>query len=638
MGVISARDEHGQSAGGPNARRSGPSVPATLVADGPRRDAACYRALVELLPDAAFALDMAGHILEANAACATLWDTTAEALVGRALTELVRPEDVDATIVGLERARECEPQTWCVHPLTARETRPVVELTAGVARVDGQAIAIVGVARDRSWQSDIEAKLRQQAQQDPLTGLANRAQFHERVERALVRYAAHLAAPAAGQRVSKPVDVEHVVAEAAAAAAAAAAADASAPPAPGHHVAVICIDLDDFKIINDSLGHAEGDRLLEEISARLLKATRGFDLVARLGGDEFGVLLEGMTRETDASSVIERIAMVLKRPVTLRDREVVIGASLGVAHARDARNADELLRNADMAMYQAKTAGKGRYAEFDHRMHAAAVERLEIAADLRHAVERQELFLAYQPVVQLATGKVVGVEALLRWQRPNHGVVPPLSFIPLAEDTGLIVPIGRWVLRAACAQLARWRDTLDFGATLSMNVNVSGRQLTEPGFVEDVLEAVIGSGIPPQLLTLEITESVIVQRADEVLAVLHALRASGVRLAIDDFGTGYSSLGYLQHFPVDVLKIDRSFVDSVARGGSEAALARTIVALGNALGLEAVAEGIEHGSQQEALAALGCERGQGYFFARPLDPAEFARRFGTPLSATPVTA
>ena len=617
MSVSRARDEHGQPGGGPYARPS-----ATPVPPGVFRDAACYRAFAALLPDAAFVLDLEGCIVEANAACATLWDTTVEALLGRGLTELVRPEDLDAVVVALARAHDSGPQSLCVHPLTARETRPVVEMTIGIAPVDGLPFGLVGVARDRSWQSEIEAQLRQQAQQDPLTGLANRAQFRERVERALVRYVAHTTAPAPmGQRTSRPVEVQPKED---------APADAVPAPAPGHHVAVIFIDLDDFKTINDSLGHAEGDRLLEEISARLLKATRGFDLVARLGGDEFGVLLEGMTRETDATSVIERIAMVLKRPVLLRDREVVIGASLGVAHARDAQSADELLRNADMAMYQAKTAGKGRYAEFDHSMHAAAVARLELAADLRHAVEREELFLAYQPVVQLTTGKVVGVEALLRWQRPQHGIVPPLDFIPLAEDTGLIIPIGRWVLRTACAQLALWRATLDFGATLSMNVNVSGRQLTEPGFVEDVYDAVALAGIPAELLTLEITESVIVQRADEVLAVLHALRAAGVRLAIDDFGTGYSSLGYLQHFPVDVLKIDRSFVDSVARGGSEAALARTIVALGNALGLEAVAEGIEHGAQQEALAALGCERGQGYFFARPLDPAEFARRFAKP--------
>ena len=625
MGITSARDEDGQLAGGAYAPPTAAPAPV-----GALRDAACFRAFAALLPDAAFVLDLAGRVLEANGACATLWDTTAESLIGRALADLVRPEDVDAIVVALDRARECGPQTVCVHPVTARETRPVVEVTVGIAVLDGRPIGLVGVARDRSWQSEIEAKLRQQAQQDPLTGLANRAQFRERVERALIRYVAHTTAPGAmGQRTSRPVEIQPAATDDA-------SGDTPTPP-PGHHVAVIFIDLDDFKTINDSLGHAEGDRLLEEISARLLKATRGFDLVARLGGDEFGVLLEGMTRETDATSVIERIAMVLRRPVALRDREVVIGASLGVAHARDARNADELMRNADMAMYQAKTAGKGRYAEFDHKMHAAAVARLELAADLRHAVERDELFLAYQPVVQLATGKVVGVEALLRWKRPQHGIVPPLDFIPLAEDTGLIVPIGRWVLRTACAQLALWRETLDFGATLSMNVNVSGRQLTEPGFVEDVYEAVSLAGIPAELLTLEITESVIVQRADEVLAVLHALRAAGVRLAIDDFGTGYSSLGYLQHFPVDVLKIDRSFVDSVARGGSEAALARTIVALGNALGLQAVAEGIEHLAQQEALAALGCERGQGYFFARPLDPAEFARRFATPRATDTAT-
>jgi EAL domain-containing protein (putative c-di-GMP-specific phosphodiesterase class I) len=254
-------------------------------------------------------------------------------------------------------------------------------------------------------------------------------------------------------------------------------------------------------------------------------------------------------------------------------------------------------------------------------------------ADLRFAVERDELRLLYQPVVELSTGRVVGAEALLRWERPGHGVVAPLTFVPLAEETGLIVPIGRWVLREACAQLARWRGSLVDGESLSINVNVSGRQLSEAGFSDEVLAAARDAGIPIERLTLEITESVLVERADEILDVLHGLRAHGARVAIDDFGTGYSSLGYLQHFPVDVLKIDRSFVNGVTRGGSQAALARTIVALGAALGLDAVAEGIELAAQQDALAAIGCLRGQGYLFARPLTVESFAARYDELLAA-----
>ena len=460
----------------------------------------------------------------------------------------------------------------------------------------------------------MEEQLAHQAFHDPLTGLANRLLFRDRVERALTR--ASLPPSLGGTPVSGVLTIES-----------AAHAPGDAPTLQGRHLAVLFIDLDDFKTINDSLGHAEGDRLLEEVAARLLKATRGFDLVARLGGDEFGVLLEGMMRETDAQSVIDRIKSSLNRPIVLGDREVIVGASLGVAHARDATSADELLRNADVAMYQAKTAGKGRHAEFDHAMHAAAVARLELVADLRFAVDRDELRLMYQPVVELATGTVVGAEALVRWERPKHGLVPPLSFIPLAEETGLIVPIGRWVLREACQQLARWRASLPGGESLTMNVNVSGRQLDDPAFAADVRAVLAETKVPAHLITLEITESVLMQRAEGVLAALHALKAIGVSLAIDDFGTGYSSLGYLQRFPVDVLKIDRAFVDGVARGGSNAALARTIVALGDALGLRAVAEGVEQEVQQTALAALGCRLGQGYLFARPLLPADFVKRF-----------
>jgi EAL domain-containing protein (putative c-di-GMP-specific phosphodiesterase class I) len=261
-------------------------------------------------------------------------------------------------------------------------------------------------------------------------------------------------------------------------------------------------------------------------------------------------------------------------------------------------------------------------------MHAAAVARLELAADLRCAVERSEFRLVYQPVVELASGAVVGAEALVRWHRPGHGVVPPLTFIPVAEQAGLIVPIGRWVLGEACAQLARWRAELPGGDALTMNVNVSGRQLEDGAFLDDVRDAIGAAGVPAARITLEITESVIMQRTDAVLEKLHALKALGVGLAIDDFGTGYSSLGYLHRFPVDVLKIDRAFVDGVAHGGSSAALARTIVALSNALGLRAVAEGVEQEVQQAALAALGCQLGQGYLFARPLEPGDFARRFG----------
>ena len=573
------------------------------------------------MPDATFFLDAQGRVARASAAWVALFDVDGRSLLGRTIPELVTAEDQDEARARIARAAsEGTLERWiaCLSPAAPTadgEGRVVLGVRA--ARMDGVLIGYGGFSHLPASPRPGDAPLPVRASHDPLTGLADRALFRDRVERALLRH-----------------DEEAAERDAVAASAHAAPAP-GLPSERGHHVAVLFIDLDDFKTINDSLGHLEGDRLLTEVGTRLLKATRGFDLVARLGGDEFGVLLEGMREESDARAVVDRITGVLKRPVVLQGREVVVSASLGVAFARDARSADELLRNADVAMYQAKSAGKGRHAEFDQAMHAAAVARLELAADLRFAVERDELRLLYQPVVELNTGRVVGAEALLRWERPGHGVVAPLTFVPLAEETGLIVPIGRWVLREACAQLARWRETLPDGDVLSINVNVSGRQLSEPGFAAEVLAATRDADIPIERLTLEITETVLVERADEILDVLHGLRAHGVRIAIDDFGTGYSSLGYLQHFPVDVLKIDRSFVNGVTRGGSQAALTRTIVALGSALGLDAVAEGIEVAAQQDALAAIGCQRGQGYLFARPLTVESFAARYAE-LRATPL--
>jgi diguanylate cyclase (GGDEF)-like protein/PAS domain S-box-containing protein len=591
--------------------------------DDAQRAAAILAAIATLMPDATFALDANGRVSRASAACVALFGVDGGAMAGRTLPELVVADDREATRTNVARAlREGKVLRWQAHVEGGATTDGPIVLAVRAVHIGEHLAGFVGVAYEPASPPAGAVPAATRPATDPLTGLADRTIFRDRVERALARHQGQGEAPTAqdvesgGAAPVSTVDGEGL------------------PSDRGHHVAVLFIDLDDFKTINDSLGHAEGDRLLTEVSTRLLKATRGFDLVARLGGDEFGVLLEGMRAESDARAVVDRITGVLKRPVLLQEREVVVSASLGVAFARDARNADELLRNADVAMYQAKAAGKGRHAEFDQAMHAAAVARLELAADLRFCVERSELRVLYQPVVELASGRLVGAEALMRWERPGHGMMPPLSFIPQAEETGMIVAMGRWVLREACVQLARWRRTMPGSDHLSINVNVSGRQLTEDGFVEEVLEAVRDAGIPAARLTLEITESVLVEHADDILAVLHALRAAGVRLAIDDFGTGYSSLGYLQRFPIDILKIDRSFVDGVTRGGSEAALARTIVALGSALGLDAVAEGIELATQQEALAELGCQRGQGYLFARPLPATELATRYAESLRIT----
>ena len=340
--------------------------------------------------------------------------------------------------------------------------------------------------------------------------------------------------------------------------------------------------------------------------------------MARLGGDEFAILLEGMAQDVDALGVAERITASMRRPVTVESREVLVGASIGVVHVQPGQGVDELLRNADVAMYRAKAAGKRRHAVFEPAMHQAVLERLELEAELRQAVERGEFRLLYQPVVELASARVTGVEALVRWQHPKRGLVSPATFIPLAEETGLIVPLGRWVLSEACRQAHRWHLEFPSDRPTTISVNVSGCQLQDPALVDEVAAVLAETQLEPDRLILEITESVIMRDTEVTLRQLHALKALGVRLAIDDFGTGYSSLRYLQRFPVDILKIDKAFVDGVARGGSDAALTRTIIALADMLKLRTVAEGVEQEEQRAELCAVGCDLGQGYLFARPL--------------------
>ncbi|HEY0970322.1 MAG TPA: EAL domain-containing protein [Gemmatimonadales bacterium] len=432
----------------------------------------------------------------------------------------------------------------------------------------------------------IEAQLAHQAFHDPLTGLANRVRFRERVEHALQR---------AGRNCER--------------------------------VTVLFIDLDGFKRVNDSLGHAAGDHMLVQVTDRLLNATRGCDTVARLGGDEFAVLLENVRDTDDAVRVADRIINSLRSPLRLELAEVVVGASIGVARA-DAggdvesvsARADALLRDADVAMYRAKAQGAGSYEIFAPHMHAVARERLALEAELRHAVESERLRLAYQPIVELRDGRVTGVEALARWDHPVRGQVTPDVFIPVAEESGLIIPLGRWVLREACRQAAGWLPIVGEGFTVS--VNVSGRQLQHPTLVHDVKDALASSGLPASALVLEITETALVQDAPSVTRRLGELKELGVRIAIDDFGTGYSSLGYLQRLPVDVLKIDRTFITNVGGEGHDTALARTILALGDTLSLRCVAEGIEDAHQHAHLRELGCELGQGFLFSRPVSAEE----------------
>ncbi len=428
-----------------------------------------------------------------------------------------------------------------------------------------------------------QSQLAYQAYRDPLTGLANRAAFRDRTADALARDLARTG------------------------------------------VTVLVLDLDHFKSVNDALGHATGDRLLCDV-ARRLRATCDGHTVARLGGDEFAVLVEGGTDNSDVTDVVERVLAALRRPVTLDGAELLAVASVGVARATERDGPDELLRNADVAMYRAKQQGRDGHAVFAPAMHAALLDRLALEADLRRALATPdaELRVVYQPIVALDTERPVGAEALVRWHHPTRGLVSPAQFIPLAEATGLVVPLGRWVLRTACRQARTWEPASGPEDGPYVSVNLSGRQLEDAGIVTDVADALTDAGIAPGRLLLEITESVVMHRADAALRTLHALKALGVRIAIDDFGTGYSSLAYLRRFPVDVLKVDKAFVDGVAEGGPDAKLTVAIVGLAATLDVRCVAEGIEHASQAAALRAAGCGYGQGYHFARPLAAADAA--------------
>jgi diguanylate cyclase (GGDEF)-like protein len=429
---------------------------------------------------------------------------------------------------------------------------------------------------------ELNHQLTHQAFHDPLTNLANRARLTDRVQHALGRAARH--------------DEELVV---------------------------LFIDLDNFKAVNDSLGHAVGDQLLINVSERIRGCLRAVDTPARLGGDEFAVLLEDVVEPGEAMQVANRILESLQLPFVLADKEVFSNASIGIAFSHPGEtDADELLRNADVAMYAAKSCGKGRVEVFESRLHTEVLRRLALEADLRAAVERNEFVIYYQPTVRLDSGDVSGFEALVRWQHPERGLVPPGEFIASAESSGLIVPIGRWVLREACQQVRRWQTAYAGAERLSISINLSARQLQDACIVDDVADALAASGLEPSALVLEITETLLMQDVEATVQRLRQLKALGVRLAIDDFGTGYSSLSYLRRFPVDVLKIDRSFVSGVGDGSEDAVLTEAIVMLAHTLRLKVVAEGIEEPEQLAFLRRLACDLGQGYYFARPLPVSE----------------
>ena len=553
-----------------------------LLAERTAREAR-FRSLVQHSSDVITVVNDQGTTQYMSPAVKQVFGWRSDEALGRRLSDLVHPDDAPlvATLLTDASISPGATATAIIRIRHARgEWRHIETIATGLLH-DPTVGGIVLNTRDVSERVVLEAELTHQAYHDPLTGLVNRGRFRLLVEHALNR-----------------------------------------DSAPREHIAVLYLDLDGFKAINDSFGHSDGDQMLIETGARLRNATRGGDTVARLGGDEFAILLEKVHNDSEAIIIADRVTAAMRRPFKLRGGEVVASASIGIARGDVAENADELLRNADVAMYVGKRGQKGSYMVFRPEMYAAVRDRLQLENELRRDIERGNLTLAFQPIIDIDTERVAGVEALVRWPHEERGLLPPSEFIPLAESSGLIVPLGRWVLREACRLGASWRMMLPSGVPFSIAVNISGEQLQSAEITDDLVAALERSGLPPSYLMLEITESTVARDGDGALNRLRTLKALGVQLAIDDFGMGYSSLSSLERFPVDVLKIDKSFVSHVGAEESRRSLARMIVALGDALSLKTIAEGVERPEQAAALSAMGCAYAQGYYYSRPVSPAE----------------
>ncbi len=450
----------------------------------------------------------------------------------------------------------------------------------------GQLTHFVSVMREVTERKHVEEQLRRNAFHDSLTGLPNRLLFMERLRQTVDR----------------------------------AKQDSS------YHFAVLFLDLDRFKVINDSLGHMIGDQLLITIARRLEACLHAGDTVARLGGDEFTILLENIRQDSDATKVAERVQQALSKPFTLGGHEVFTSASIGITlSSTHFDRPEDLLRGADIAMYRAKAQGKACHEVFDTDMHTHVVTLMQLENDLRRAVERQEFELYYQPIVALASGRIVGFEALLRWHHPEQGIVSPATFVPIAEETGLIIPLGQWVLREACRQLKQWQTEFPHEPPLTVSVNLSSRQFSQPSLIGQIQQILRDTGVDAHCLKLEITESAIMENTESAMDMLLQLKAMGIQLSVDDFGTGYSSLGYLYRFPMDLLKIDQSFVSRVDVDGEKLELVRTIITLAWNLGMDVIAEGVETPKQLAQLKALKCEYAQGYLFSKPLSKTDAAR-------------
>jgi len=543
-----------------------------------------FKALVESADDAVIGKTLDGTITSWNPAAARLYGYSAEEVIGKPIALLAPPDRVDELPGILERLRRGE-RIERYETTRVRKDGTRVEVSLSVSPIldpQGRPIGATSIAYDVTARKQAEQQLVHGALHDALTDLPNRTYFVERVSQSLARVRRD----------------------------------------PAYRFAVLFLDFDDFKAVNDSLGHAAGDHLLGEIAGRLRTCVRPGDVVARLGGDEFTLLLEEITGLPDAEHAARRIQDSLATPFSLEGREILASASIGVALSDpDHGQVQDLLRDADLAMYHAKQQGRARFQVFDVAMRDSAEARSGMEADLRNALERDEFRLVFQPIVELESGRVHGFEALLRWHHPKRGVILPLDFVPLAEQTGLIIPIGRWVLQEACRHARGWQETFPAAAGLRISVNLSAEQLGHPRIVEEVRTALQTAGLAPPCLSLEISERVLMESVESSTTPLGQLRGLNVELHMDDFGTGYSSLSSLPRFPLQGIKVDRSLVHRMGARRTDLEIVRSIVDLAGNLGLGVIAEGVETVTQRARLIAFGCRLGQGQLFAKPLEPA-----------------